>query len=222
MHTRGLLQSLLSEHPDARPTPDDLDEQPGIAQAMATATDTTAKTQAKRRRRMDIGTPYGSGPTVAHVLAGESDGLMIALGPILGHAELTRIQPTPPPPAAYAFELAASPFNPLPPSIIAPAPPVPPVPSPATTEPGAPGAGTPELGLPTLPATLAFPPPPPFAVRMPSMITVGASRRIPPPAEPPRVPMTPPPTLIEPAFRIVRLRPAEICKAPPLPADTVP
>src|ERR1017187_4441418 len=57
MQTSGLLQSLLSEHPDARPTPDDLDEQPGIAQAMATATATRTKTHANRRRRMDMGSP---------------------------------------------------------------------------------------------------------------------------------------------------------------------
>src|SRR5450631_4766534 len=71
MHTRGLLQSLLSEHPEARPTPDDLDEQPGIAQAMATATDTRTRTHANRRRRMDMGSlqsgPHGAGRRVEPV-----------------------------------------------------------------------------------------------------------------------------------------------------------
>ena len=54
MHTSGLLQSVLSEHPEASPRPEDFDEHPGIATAMAAATDTTANTHANRRRRMDM------------------------------------------------------------------------------------------------------------------------------------------------------------------------
>jgi hypothetical protein len=57
IQTRGSEQSLLSEHPAASPTPDDLDEHPGIAHATATATDTKARTQESRRRRMDMQSP---------------------------------------------------------------------------------------------------------------------------------------------------------------------
>ena len=62
-------------------------------------------------------------------------------------------------------------------------------------------------------------PPPPLAARLPSTVTVGASRRIAPPLAPPPLPLTLlvplAPALMPPNARTVMLCPATIWIAPP-------